>query len=688
MVGHFAVFNEWTEIDSMWEGHFMERISPGAFSKTMVEQRDRVKVTFNHGHDPDLGDKVLGPIESLSEDATGAAYEVPLFPSVPPLIVDGLRAGQYGSSFRFRVMKEELDNEPGVSEQNPEALPERTITELQLFEFGPVTYPAYANATAGVRSMTDEWFFDQATRGDGLAKLAAYVRGTDPPKPAESTSEPERETPEPSPAPTEPKGVDVSIDIDKWSSLDQLAARLDEVKSRQTDITTEFGTRAFTAEVETEWNELKEEKALITARIGEVKDRQAEIADNAKDERKVVREPEHRTDRPGSRIPDNVFDRAAYRQSSYSEEDEKELIKGGAQRAVEQAVFPDEVNHEETQATVARMVKRDESGEMAERVLLTGSPVYQRAFGKMLRGSMISGDEQKALERAAFTLGSTGMPLVFTLDPTVIRTSNYVINPLRAISRVETISGTNEWRGVTSGAVTATYEAEATEAVDQTPTLTQPAVTVQRAQTFVPYSREVDQDWGAVQSEMSGLFQEAKDILEATQFYSGAGTTVFPQGIRTGLTNTQRVQTATTAVFVVADLYSLQNALPPRARNAGSTFISSLTQLNRVRALDTSGGSSLWVQLGAGLPDRLLGMPAYELSTMPTAITTTTDLMIVGDFAKGYLIVDRIGMEIELIPHLFGATSRFPTGQRGLWAMWRNSAKVLDANRFRFLQVL
>jgi hypothetical protein len=31
-------------------------------------------------------------------------------------------------------------------------LPERTIKELRLFEFGPVTFPAYQSATAGVRS--------------------------------------------------------------------------------------------------------------------------------------------------------------------------------------------------------------------------------------------------------------------------------------------------------------------------------------------------------------------------------------------------------------------------------------------------------------------------------------------------------------------------------------------------------
>ena len=33
--GHFAVFNEWTEINSLMEGNFLERIAPGAFKKTM-----------------------------------------------------------------------------------------------------------------------------------------------------------------------------------------------------------------------------------------------------------------------------------------------------------------------------------------------------------------------------------------------------------------------------------------------------------------------------------------------------------------------------------------------------------------------------------------------------------------------------------------------------------------------------
>ncbi len=161
MSGHFAKFNEWTEINSAYEGRFMERIAPGAFTKTIAENRSAVKVLFNHGNDPTMGDTVLGIPSVLEEDDEGARYEVPLFDGVPPLLMSGLRSGAYGSSFRFRVIpdKERWVEHPERSSHNPAGLPERTVGEVQLYEFGPVTFPAYANATAGVRSlsMTDEW---------------------------------------------------------------------------------------------------------------------------------------------------------------------------------------------------------------------------------------------------------------------------------------------------------------------------------------------------------------------------------------------------------------------------------------------------------------------------------------------------------------------------------------------------
>lgn len=65
LTGYLAVFNDWSEINSAFEGHFMERVAPTAFNQTISSNRGpdgqtRMKVTFNHGKDPHLGDKVLG----------------------------------------------------------------------------------------------------------------------------------------------------------------------------------------------------------------------------------------------------------------------------------------------------------------------------------------------------------------------------------------------------------------------------------------------------------------------------------------------------------------------------------------------------------------------------------------------------------------------------------------------------
>lgn len=165
--GYFLRFNEWTEIDSLFEGRFMERIAPGAAKKTLAQRGDKVKILFNHGHDPSIGEKALTD-PGLKEDETGVHYEGELFDtSYNRDLVPGLRTGQYGASFKFSVVSEEIDQEPERSDENPDGIPERTITEIKLYEGGPVTFPAYDGATAGVRcrSLTDEF------TGDGLDNL-------------------------------------------------------------------------------------------------------------------------------------------------------------------------------------------------------------------------------------------------------------------------------------------------------------------------------------------------------------------------------------------------------------------------------------------------------------------------------------------------------------------------------------
>lgn len=148
LVGYAAVFNEDTVIDS-WEGHFVERIAPGAFRKTLRERRDQIKVLFNHGMDPQIGDKPLGKPTVMKEDERGLYVEVPLDPtSYNRDIIASLASGALdGMSFRMTVVAERWED---PSEER--ALPVRTIREVKLYEFGPVTFPAYEATMAGVRA--------------------------------------------------------------------------------------------------------------------------------------------------------------------------------------------------------------------------------------------------------------------------------------------------------------------------------------------------------------------------------------------------------------------------------------------------------------------------------------------------------------------------------------------------------
>jgi HK97 family phage prohead protease len=157
--GHFSVFNNWYQIDSFWEGSFLERIAPGAFADTIANDRAGMKVLFDHGFDPVIGNKALGPIEDLREDKTGPYYEVPLMDtSYNRDLLPGLKRGLYGASFRFRVQEETWVDEPKASKANPKGVPERTINRVQVMEFGPVTFPANPKASAGVRSLTDTYY--------------------------------------------------------------------------------------------------------------------------------------------------------------------------------------------------------------------------------------------------------------------------------------------------------------------------------------------------------------------------------------------------------------------------------------------------------------------------------------------------------------------------------------------------
>jgi len=80
---------------------------------------------------------------------------------------------------------------------------------------------------------------------------------------------------------------------------------------------------------------------------------------------------------------------------------------------------------------------------------------------------------------------------------------------------------------------------------------------------FVPFSIELGQDWATLQPDLAKLISDGRDTLDATQFLTGTGTDS-PAGVLTGLSTTQRVQSAGAGAIAIGDVYALKQALPAR----------------------------------------------------------------------------------------------------------------------------
>jgi len=121
---------------------FMRR---GAFTKTLAENRDMMQVMFNHGLDPRYGELPIGTITKLEDRQYGLWAEVELHDGPDNAnIVSALRSGA------LRAMSVQF--EPIQAPMNEEHT-ERNIREVRLWEFGPVSFPANAAATASLHSL-------------------------------------------------------------------------------------------------------------------------------------------------------------------------------------------------------------------------------------------------------------------------------------------------------------------------------------------------------------------------------------------------------------------------------------------------------------------------------------------------------------------------------------------------------
>lgn len=141
-----------------------ERIMPGAFDRALREC-DPLAL-FNH--DPS---KILGRRSSetlrLSVDARGLRYDItPPDTATGREVIELLRRGDVrGSSFAF-VPKTTREREEKADDGRTRYILE--VEDCDLYDVGPVTYPAYSGTEAGVRAAGDD---GEAIRNAVAARL-------------------------------------------------------------------------------------------------------------------------------------------------------------------------------------------------------------------------------------------------------------------------------------------------------------------------------------------------------------------------------------------------------------------------------------------------------------------------------------------------------------------------------------
>jgi len=177
LVGYAAVFNR----DSVDLGGFIEQKAPGAFRNAL--KISDVRALKNH--DPNL---VLGRTPKtlrLAEDKRGLGFEadLPGTTTGKDIAEEVARGDITGCSFAFITKTEQWEQVEGGPDK-------RTIMEVEeLFDVGPVTYPAYPDTTVAARSL--EEFRKQRKADESEPQADAQEEPSDEPaeEPAAEPSE-------------------------------------------------------------------------------------------------------------------------------------------------------------------------------------------------------------------------------------------------------------------------------------------------------------------------------------------------------------------------------------------------------------------------------------------------------------------------------------------------------------------
>lgn len=305
----------------------------------------------------------------------------------------------------------------------------------------------------------------------------------------------------------------------------------------------------------------------------------------------------------------------------------------------------------------------------------------KQAFLRYMRAGDLSGvaaSEQKSLNVATDSEGGYLAP-----DETerVITAALKDVSPIRAIASVREIGANVFRKPVSEGGAAAGWVGE-TAARPQTQAPTLQAIDFPTMELYaMPAASQTLLDDAVVDIEawLASEVETEFAAQEGAAFVSGDGI-ARPKGFLSYTKVAEGTQTFGQIGYVASGAdgaFPAANAAdklldlvyaPKQAYRANGRFVMNRSVVGAIRKLKDADGNYIWrPSLEAGAASTLLGYPVSEAEDMP-AIAPGSFSVAFGDFARGYLILDRQGVRVLRDPYsakpyvLFYTTKRVGGG--------------------------
>jgi HK97 family phage major capsid protein len=302
----------------------------------------------------------------------------------------------------------------------------------------------------------------------------------------------------------------------------------------------------------------------------------------------------------------------------------------------------------------------------------SGRPVKDREYTSAFNAHMKRGDIQASLSKGTAADGGFTAPTEW--DRTI--TDKLVqVSPMRQLATVQSISGNAfsklfNQKGTTSGWV------GETAARPETNTPTFGSLTYTTGEIYANPSatqQMLDDSEVNLEAWLAGEVEQEFALQEGLAFLSGNGTNR-PTGILNYVTGGANATThpygaittvnSGNAALLTADgIVNLTEALPTEF-TGNARFVMNKATVTAIRRLKDGQGNYLWQPtFASGGPATINGYAYTEMAGMPN-IAAGTKPILFGDFARGYLVIDRVGVRVLRDPFTAKPYINFYTTRR------------------------